>query len=182
MSAKNRRSNANQQFTETMQSAAKFLSSDDGPNIAVVEFGGWDTHANQGSTAGALAGKFSALDKGLTALQRDLKTEWNNTVVVVATEFGRTVHVNGTRGTDHGTGTAALLLGGAVNGGKVIADWPGLAKKNLYAGRDLQPTSDIRSLFKGVLADHLGIAQGHLENVAFPNSRSAVPMQDLIAT
>jgi uncharacterized protein (DUF1501 family) len=98
----------------------------------------------------------------------------------VVTEFGRTVHANGTRGTDHGTATAALLLGGAVNGGRVIADWPGLGSNDLYAGRDLRPTADIRSLFKGVLGQHLGISDTLLEETVFPNSSTASAMENLI--
>ena len=101
-------------------------------------------------------------------------------MVAVVTEFGRTVHVNGTRGTDHGTATAALLLGGAVDGGKVIADWPGLAQKDLYEGRDLQPTADIRGLFKGLLAEHLELNSAFLERNVFPDSASAAIMRDLV--
>lgn len=174
------RGNAAQQFVELMQSAARFLTTPDGPTIAVLELGGWDTHANQGSSNGALANRFGALDRGLGGLRSGLGDHWSKTVVAVVTEFGRTVRVNGTRGTDHGTGTAAVLLGGAVNGGRVIADWPGLANSDLYAGRDLRPTSDLRSLFKGVLADHLGLAQGFLNEVVFPGSTAAAPMQDLV--
>ena len=105
---------------------------------------------------------------------------WSDTVVAVVTEFGRTVRVNGTRGTDHGTATAAILLGGAVNGGQVLADWPGLGKSDLYEGRDLMPTADVRSLFKGVLADHLGISAGLLDRSVFPDSSAAPRMKDLV--
>jgi uncharacterized protein (DUF1501 family) len=176
------RGNDAQQFAELMQSAARFLCSPDGPTIAVTELGGWDTHANQGSTDGALANRFTALDRGIRTLRDELGDTWQETVVTIVTEFGRTVRVNGTRGTDHGTGTAAVLLGGAVNGGRIIADWPGLAAGNLYAGRDLMPTSDVRSLFKGVLQDHLGLAPAFLEESVFPDSRAAGPMRDLIRT
>lgn len=174
------RGNDAQRFGELMQSAARFLTTPDGPTIAVLELGGWDTHANQGTSRGALANRFTALDNGLGLLRQELDAEWSNTVVGVVTEFGRTVRVNGTRGTDHGTGTAAVLLGGAVNGGRLIADWPGLANGDLYAGRDLQPTQDLRALFKGVLADHLGLAPGFLDTVVFPDSRAVMPMRDLI--
>lgn len=174
------RGNEARQFADLMSSAARFLTTEDGPTIAVLELGGWDTHANQGSTNGALANRFSALDSGLRNLQRGLGDSWKKTAIVVVTEFGRTVHANGTRGTDHGTGTAALLLGGAINGGRVIADWPGLGNNDLYAGRDLRPTADIRSLFKGVLGQHLGISDTLLEETVFPDSRAAPAMRSLI--
>ena len=163
-----------------MQSAAKFLTAPDGPQIAVLESGGWDTHANQGSTSGSLANRLEGLDQGLDALRRQLGSAWSETVVAVVTEFGRTVKVNGTRGTDHGTATAALLLGGAVNGGRIVADWPGLANNNLYEGRDLYPTTDIRSIFKGILWEHLQIPPGYLDSEVFPDSSSAPLTEDLI--
>ncbi len=174
------RGNDARQFEEMMASAARFLVAPDGPRIAVVELGGWDTHANQGSASGALANRFAALDTGLANLRTGLGVAWKNTAVAVVTEFGRTVHVNGTRGTDHGTATAALLVGGAVAGGKVIADWPGLGRNDLYAGRDLQPTTDLRSLFKGVLEQHLAIDAGFVERTVFPGSRGARPLENLI--
>ncbi|MGE0116091.1 MAG: DUF1501 domain-containing protein [Steroidobacteraceae bacterium] len=99
---------------------------------------------------------------------------------MVATEFGRIVAINGTRGTDHGTATCAFLVGGAVNGGRVIADWPGVASSNLYQGRDLQPTLDLRTAFKGVLATHLGVSEAVLETRVFANSQAARPMLDLV--
>jgi uncharacterized protein (DUF1501 family) len=174
------RGNEARQFADLMSSAARFLTTKDGPTIAVLELGGWDTHANQGSVDGALANRFSALDAGLRKLQQGLGDSWRKTAVVVVTEFGRTVHANGTRGTDHGTASAALLLGGAVNGGRFIADWPGLGSNDLYAGRDLRPTADIRSLFKGVLGQHLGISDTLLEETVFPNSSTASAMENLI--
>jgi len=162
-----------------LTATAKFLSEKNGPRVAVLESGGWDTHARQG---GRLASKFSALDQGISALQKELGNIWSKTVVIVVTEFGRTVKVNGTAGTDHGTATAAMLLGGAVNGGRVIADWPGLAPSNLYEGRDLQPTADLRSVFKGVLAQHLHLKEGFLENRVFPGSKTAPIIEELIRT
>ncbi len=175
------RGNEARQFGELMSAAARFLTTADGPNIAVLEFGGWDTHANQGTSAGALANRFKALDDGISNLQSGLGSAWDSTVVVIATEFGRTVHVNGTRGTDHGTATAAVLVGGAVNGGKVVADWPGLAERDLYAGRDLRPTIDIRSLFKGLLEEHLEVPRGVLERQVFRDSESAKPLRNLVS-
>jgi uncharacterized protein (DUF1501 family) len=105
---------------------------------------------------------------------------WKQTAVLIATEFGRTVAVNGTRGTDHGTGACAFLVGGAVKGGRVIADWPGLASNNLYEGRDLKPTMDLRSVCKGVLAEHLNVSETQLESSIFPESKTAKPMPGLI--
>lgn len=174
------RGNEAKQFGELMGAAARFLAAPDGPNIAVVELGGWDTHANQGASSGALANRFRALDAGVGNLQEGLGGAWENTIIAIVTEFGRTVHVNGTRGTDHGTATAALLVGGAVNGGRVIADWPGLADRNLYAGRDLQPTTDIRSVFKGLLEEHLQVSAALLERQVFPGSESARPLRNLV--
>ena len=176
------RGNEARQFAELMTSAAKFLTTENGPSIAVVELGGWDTHANQGADTGALANRFEALDTGLANLQKGLGKHWANTAVAVVTEFGRTVRVNGTRGTDHGTATAAMLLGGAVNGGKVISDWPGLRDKDLYAGRDLMPTTDLRSVFKGVLAEHLQLDPAFIERDVFPGSADAAPLNGLIRT
>jgi len=168
------------QFSTTMQQAAKFLATADGPRIAVVESGGWDTHANQGSVTGNLANKLSALDEGIGTLRKGLGDTWHKTVLVVVTEFGRTVKVNGTRGTDHGTGSAALLLGGAVRGGRIITDWPGLADRDLFQGRDLYPTTDIRGVFKGILVQHLELPAAYVEREVFPHSQRAPLIEDLI--
>lgn len=175
-----KRGNDVQQIRTMMQATARFLTADDGPRIAVLEAGGWDTHANQGASTGALANRLGGLDSGLMALRDELGKSWSKTVVAVVTEFGRTAAVNGTRGTDHGTASAAILLGGAVSGGRVVADWPGLRKSDLYQGRDLRPTADTRSLFKGVLADHLALSDSMLNNTVFPDSAVAMPMRDLI--
>jgi uncharacterized protein (DUF1501 family) len=145
-----------------------------------MEATGWDTHANQGAEQGQLFTRLTDLDKAIESLRTEMGSVWQNTVVMVATEFGRTVAINGTRGTDHGTATAAFLVGGAVNGGKVIADWPGLANNNLYQGRDLQPTLDLRSVFKGVLATHMGVSESVLETQVFANSQAAKPMLELV--
>lgn len=182
MAAAKPRGNEARRFSELMQSAARFLTAADGPRIAVVELGGWDTHANQGTNSGALANRFSALDTGLDQLHRGLGEAWQKTVVALVTEFGRTVHVNGTRGTDHGTGTAALLVGGAVKGGRIITDWPGLSQRELYQQRDLRPTTDIRSVFKAVLEDHLRISAQNIEHDVFPDSAGARALPDLIVT
>jgi uncharacterized protein (DUF1501 family) len=175
------RNNRNAQAVRaTMQATARFLTAEDGPRIAVLEAGGWDTHANQGTSSGALANRLAGLDAGLIALRDGLGDTWSDTVVAVVTEFGRTVRPNGTRGTDHGTATAALLLGGAVEGGRVLADWPGLGKTELFEGRDLKPTMDVRGLFKAVLADHLRIPDKVIELSVFPDSSAAAQVRDVI--
>ena len=161
------------QVEQTARAAAGFLARPDGPRVAVFETTGWDTHANQGSDKGALALRLAALDAGLKALHDALGESWNRTVVLVATEFGRTAAINGTRGTDHGTAAAAFLLGGAVRGGKVFGQWPGLKSSDLYQGRDLRPTTDLRAVIKTVLRDHLQLPQARLESEVFPDSASA---------
>ncbi len=161
--------------------AAKLMVADDGPRIAALAFDGWDTHANEGGPVGRLAFLLSGLDGALAEFQIGLGERWRDTVVVVATEFGRTAHINGTEGTDHGTGTIALLAGGAVRGGRVIADWPSLKASSLYQGRDLAPTTDLRAVIKGVLAEHLGIGEAALASTVFPDSAAARPMKGLVA-
>jgi uncharacterized protein (DUF1501 family) len=159
-------------FAPLAQRAAEFLVQPNGPQAAVLEVGGWDTHANQANPNGALANVLRQLDAGLAALREGLVAgdTWRRTVVVVATEFGREVAINGTLGTDHGTGGAAFVLGGAVKGGRVVADWPGLAKKDRFEGRDLRTTTDLRAVLKGVLGDHLQIASRNLNGDVFPGS------------
>ncbi|WP_428034676.1 DUF1501 domain-containing protein [Amphritea sp.] len=156
------------------KAAARFLSRTDGPRVAVMDSGGWDTHARQGTTKGPLANKFRELDNVLARFKEDMGPVWNQTAVLVVTEFGRTVAVNGTFGSDHGVGSAAFLLGGAVNGGRVHSDWPGLAKAKLYEGRDLKPTLDMRALFAGVLHQHMGLDRGFIEEQVFPGYRDQV--------
>src|SRR5262245_59895438 len=136
---------ANARYVEVIRAAAGFLRREDGPQIAVFDTTGWDTHANEGGAQGQLATRLGALDTGLRVLKEQLAPVWRDTAVLVATEFGRTAATNGTRGTDHGTGAAAFLLGGAVAGGRVVADWPGLGARSLYEGRDLKPTTDLRA-------------------------------------
>jgi uncharacterized protein (DUF1501 family) len=170
---------AGARYTEVIRATANFLRRDDGPQIAVFDATGWDTHANEGGAQGQLAARLAALDAGLRTLQDQLGDTWKNTAVLIATEFGRTAAINGTRGTDHGTGAAAFLLGGAVQGGRVISDWPGLSSSALYEGRDLKPTLDTRSIMKGVLADHLRVATRTLESDVFPDSNKAKALNDL---
>lgn len=184
------KSNINQ-FELLADAAGQFLSTPDGPRIATIDYGNWDSHSNQnrrnipGPENAYYAGKFpemyKALDRGLEKLKTSLGPAWAQTTVLVVTEFGRTVHINGTLGTDHGNGGAALLLGGAVRGGRVIADWRGLKPGDLYEGRDLYPSLDMRSLLKGVLYDRFGFSEGQLEDRIFPGSRRAKPMTSLFA-
>jgi uncharacterized protein (DUF1501 family) len=160
---------------------AKLMAAPDGPRIAALAFDGWDTHANEGGPVGRLAQLLGGLDGALADFESGLGAHWADTAIIVATEFGRTARINGTEGTDHGTGTVALLAGGAVKGGRVIADWPGLAAANLYEGRDLKPTTDLRGIVKGVLKDHLGLAEAALGNAVFPDSGAVAPVRGLIA-
>jgi uncharacterized protein (DUF1501 family) len=160
--------------------AAKLMAADDGPRIAALAFDGWDTHANEGGPVGRLAMLLSGLDGAFAEFESGLGERWRDTVIVAATEFGRTARINGTEGTDHGTGTIALLAGGAVQGGRVIADWPGLKPANLYQSRDLAPTIDLRAVVKGVLHDHLGLSERVLAENVFPDSAAAKPVQGLV--
>ncbi|MEQ1612462.1 MAG: DUF1501 domain-containing protein [Hyphomicrobiaceae bacterium] len=167
-------------FIETAETAAKFLSAADGPRVGALSYNGWDTHANEGAVQGQLATRLAGLDAAIKAFAEGMGPAWKDTVVVIVTEFGRTAHTNGTEGTDHGTGMASLLVGGAVKGGRVLAKWPGLADKDLYEGRDLNPTMDLRAVFKGVLRDHLGIPAGALASKVFPDSRGVEPLNELL--
>ena len=156
------------------------LASADGPRVATLEVSGWDNHARQGAVRGVLAGRLANLANGLATFAVALGPAWRKTVVLVVTEFGRRVAENGSGGTDHGTGGVALLLGGAVAGGRVVANWPGLATSQLFEDRDLTATGDLRSVFKGVLRDHLGVAESELEDRVFPDSRAATANEGLI--
>ncbi|WP_395336404.1 DUF1501 domain-containing protein [Novosphingobium sp. BL-8H] len=135
--------------------AATFLTKPNGPRIAMLETGGWDTHTGQEAR---LATQLRALDTLVSSLRDGLGTDWANTTVLIATEFGRTAATNGTGGTDHGTGSVAMLVGGAVKGGRVLADWPGLAPGQLYEGRDLRPTIGLDAVIAGAAAEALAIA------------------------
>jgi uncharacterized protein (DUF1501 family) len=171
---------AGRQVAPAAKAAAAFLKQPNGPVAAVIEVGGWDSHAAQGQENGQIATMLGLLDAGVATLQTELGALWKDTVVVIVTEFGRTVAANGNRGTDHGTGAAAFVCGGAVAGGRVLADWPGLAAGQLYEGRDLRPTLDLRALVKGVLGDHMGIPRAALDANVFPDSAAAAPLQGLI--
>ena len=147
--------------------AASFLSKPDGPRIAMLETGGWDTHTGEQFR---LTAQLRALDTMVAALRDNLGPIWNQTVVLVATEFGRTAAVNGTGGTDHGTASAAMLLGGAVKGGRVMADWPGLSQASLYEQRDLKPTIGLDAMIAGVAAETFGIDPERAGRALFPTA------------
>jgi len=169
-------------FAESAGTAAKFLARADGPRIGALAFDGWDTHADEGTMSGRLAMLLGALDGALAAIETEMKEAWRETVVAVITEFGRTARINGTEGTDHGTATVALLAGGALKGGRVVADWPGLKPANLHDGRDLKPTTDLRAVLKGLLKDHLRVDDAALATKVFPDSGAVKPMAGLLAT
>jgi uncharacterized protein (DUF1501 family) len=162
------------------RAAGEMLGKDSGPRVASLDFGGWDSHINQVGEYSALTRNLRLLDRSVAALKEALGPAWRHTAVLIVTEFGRTVAPNGSRGTDHGTGGAALVAGGAVRGGRVIADWPGLAERDLHEGRDLRPTLDLRSLFKAALAAQLGVSEARLETEVFPDSRGVRPLSGIL--
>ena len=167
-------------FADAAGTAAKFLARADGPRIGALAFNGWDTHIDEGADSGRLATLLGALDGALAAVEKNMGEAWRETVVAVITEFGRTARINGANGTDHGTGTIALLAGGALKGGRVIADWPGLKNANLYEGRDLAATTDLRAVLKGLLKDHLRVTDQALGGNVFPGSAGVKPMAGLV--
>ena len=162
-----------QKLSNLAGAAGRLLANAQGPKIAVLEANGWDTHANQGTNKGRLAQNLKQLDAAIKTLADSLGRAWQHTAVLVVTEFGRTVAMNGTRGSDHGTASAAFLVGGAVKGGRVLADWPGLSSQDLYQGRDLQATLDIRSVYKSVLAEHFRVDIAALDEQVFLRSNDA---------
>src|SRR6516162_7608308 len=168
-------------FSEAAGTAAKFLSRPDGPRVGALALDGWDTHFNEGIAQGRLSQLLGALDEALGAIKTNMGAAWRETVVALATEFGRTARINGTEGTDHGTATVALLVGGALKGGRVIADWPGLKPADLYQDRDLKPTTDLRAVLKGVLRDHLRADERALTQTVFPGSDTVKPTSELVA-
>ncbi|MFV0298950.1 MAG: DUF1501 domain-containing protein, partial [Hyphomicrobiaceae bacterium] len=139
------------------------------------------THAFEGVLKGRLTTLLLGLDAAMAARVEGLGRAWKETSVLVVTEFGRTARINGTSGTDHGTATVAFLLGGGVKGGRVLADWPGLADAQLYEGRDLKPTQDLRALAKGLLQEQFGITSAQLATTVFPDSRAVAPLTGLHA-
>jgi uncharacterized protein (DUF1501 family) len=169
-------------FAESAGSAARFMARPDGPRVGAIAFDGWDTHANEGAVNGRLAALLGALDGAIAALETGMGQAWRDTVVAVVTEFGRTARINGSDGTDHGTGTIALLAGGAVKGGRVIADWPGLKAADLHEKRDLRPTTDLRAVLKGVLREHLRLPEAALAATVFPDSAATKAVSGLVTT
>ncbi len=154
----------NPKFAQLTKNCGHLMAKNPNTTCAMLEMGGWDTHNNQ---AGRLHRQFTLLDEGLNVLKESLGKTWDDTLVIVGTEFGRTVAVNGTQGTDHGTASALFLAGGAVNGGRVAGRWPGLEKSALFEGRDLKPTSDIRSWIGAAVAQHLQLTPKNMQSV-FP--------------
>jgi uncharacterized protein (DUF1501 family) len=167
-------------FAEVAGTAAKFLAQPDGPRVGALALDGWDTHFNEGIASGRLSQLLGALDAALAAVETNMGAAWRETVVALVTEFGRTAHINGTDGTDHGTATVALLVGGALKGGRVIADWPGLKSADLYENRDLKPTTDLRAVLKGLLKDHLRADDRALAQSVFPGSEAVKPIAGLV--
>jgi uncharacterized protein (DUF1501 family) len=167
-------------FAQSAGNAAKFMARPDGPRVGAIAFDGWDTHANEGAVNGRLAALLGALDGAIAAIETGMGPAWRDTVVAVVTEFGRTARINGSAGTDHGTATIALLAGGAVKGGRVIADWPGLREADLLDKRDLRPTTDLRAVVKGVLRDHLRLPEAALAKTVFPDSAAARAVSGLV--
>ena len=165
-------------FATLAAAAGRMMAAPNGPRIVALEAGGWDTHAQQVTL---LAPPLRYLDQGLVALKQNLGPAWKNTAVLVMTEFGRTVRMNGTRGTDHGTATVAFVLGGAVAGGRIGGTWPGLGQTQLFENRDLASTTDLRAVALGLLADHLGLPSSSFAMV-FPSSAGISPMTGLIRT
>ena len=160
---------------------AHFMTEPNGPQIAAISLDGFDTHANQGAAEGQLANRLLYLDAVIDGLSTGLGPEWTNTVVVVATEFGRTARINGTKGTDHGTASTALVLGGGLKRGGVIGDWPTLQQARLFENRDTAPTLDMRGLFKGVLAEQLGVDKRALDELVFPGSAGVEAVRGIVA-
>ena len=168
-------------FVSLCQAAGALMARPEGPQVVVLDVSGWDSHAEQAAPNGVLTRRLGELDQGLAALRAALTgpsagDAWQRTAVVVATEFGRTVEINGTRGTDHGTGGAAWVLGGRVQGGRVLADWPGLSPAQRFEGRDLHITMDIRAVLKGVLGPQLGLSERVLADQVFPGSAALKPV------
>lgn len=162
------------------QTVAGFMREPGGPQIAAISLDGFDTHANQGAATGQLATRLGYMDAVLDGIHTGLGPDWKDTVVVVATEFGRTARINGTAGTDHGTASTALILGGGLKKGGIVGDWPTLKTSALFENRDLAPTLDMRGLFKGVLAEHLGVDARALDTQVFPDSGAVRPVASLV--
>jgi uncharacterized protein (DUF1501 family) len=163
-----------------MKVVGALLSKENGPRVAMFESGGWDTHARQGVVLGALGNRLGTLAEMLDILAQSMQSVWDDTVVLVTTEFGRQVQENGSQGTDHGTGSLALVMGGAVNGGKIYGDWPTIAEDSLFEKRDLMPTTDLRAVQKAVLHGHLGVPLTDINHTILPGSGGVKMMYGLV--
>lgn len=163
-----RRPGVGQGLAQAGAAAGRLIAAGRGPRVHVLDDNGWDTHARQGGGSGVLAQRLAALDAALDACRTAAGQAWRHTVIALVTEFGRTVAVNGTGGSDHGTAAAMVLVGGAVAGPRVLADWPGLDRRALYEGRDLRPTIDTRAILAGVLEQHLAVPGSALRETVFP--------------
>jgi uncharacterized protein (DUF1501 family) len=170
-----------QQMKNAATGAARLMNADDGPRIAALAFDGWDTHVAEGGATGRLAQLLGGLDESFAAFEAGLGPAWKQTVIIAITEFGRTARVNGDSGCDHGTASVAFLAGGAVAGGRVVTDWPGLKAANLYENRDLKPTTDLRGLVKGMLAEHLGLSPSVLSTRVFPDTTGIALIKGLVS-
>lgn len=159
---------------------ARFMTADGGPDVVALSLDGFDTHARQGAATGQLAARLAPVDQLYAGLKAGLGPMWKDTAVVMATEFGRTARVNGTGGTDHGTASTLVLAGGALKAGGIVGDWPGLADNRLFENRDLAPTLDVRSVFKGLLRDHLGVDRAKLDAAVFPDSAAIRAVDGLV--
>ena len=158
-------------------SLADFLKAPGGPQLAAVSLDGFDTHANQ---MGLLGVRLTSLDALVDGLHTGLGAEWKNTVVLAVTEFGRTARANGTGGTDHGTASTALVMGGALKPGGIVGDWPTLKRTALFEDRDVYPATDLRGLSKGLLAEHMGVDRRALDTLVFPDSAAVRPVLGLV--
>ncbi len=174
MGLNNRR---DREFPLAARAAADLLAQESGPRIAVLELGGWDTHFDQERRLTVL---FDSLAKGILELQTGLEQHWKHTIVAVVSEFGRTAAENANRGTDHGTGGLAMLVGGAVNGGRVAGNWPGLKKGDLWEGRDVRPMNHYESIFKSLAADHLSVSQRAIDTLVFPGNIDLKPASNIL--
>ena len=169
-------------FSAVVGAAAQYLAQSDGPRVGALSLNGWDTHYDEGIASGQLAQLLGALDDALASIKDNMGAAWRETVVVLITEFGRTARINGSKGTDHGTATVAIAVGGALKGGRVVAEWPGLKPANLLEDRDLRATIDLRAVLKGLLRDHLRADEGMLAADVFPGSEQIKPMAGLVVS
>jgi uncharacterized protein (DUF1501 family) len=145
-------------FGDALRQIAQLVKANVGLEVAFAEAGGWDTHVNQGSNAGQLAGRLDDFSRSIAALARDLGDRMDDVVIVTMSEFGRAVTENGNRGTDHGHGNAMMIIGGGnIRGGRVYGRWPGLEPEQRYEGRDLAVTTDFRAVFSDIVHGHLGV-------------------------